>query len=62
MSLFRVFEISGSAMTAQSVRLNTVASNMANADVIASNPNAIYRARHPVFSSVFDETLQAANF
>ena len=58
MSLFRVFDISGSAMQAQSVRLNTIASNMANADVVGSSPDAVYRARHPVFSSMFDETLQ----
>ena len=34
MSLFKVFDIAGSAMSAQSVRLNTVASNMANADSV----------------------------
>jgi len=58
MSLFRVFDISGSALAAQSVRLNTIASNMANADVVAGSPDAIYRARHPVFSTIFNDTLQ----
>lgn len=57
MSLFNVFEISGSALSAQSIRLNTIASNMANADVVAGNPEAVYRARYPVFSTVFDEAL-----
>lgn len=37
MSLFKVFDIAGSAMSAQSVRLNTVASNMANADSVSSS-------------------------
>lgn len=57
MSLFNVFEISGSALSAQSIRLNTIASNMANADVVAGSPDAVYRARHPVFSTVFDQAM-----
>jgi flagellar basal-body rod protein FlgC len=57
MSLFNVFEISGSAMSAQSIRLNTIASNMANADVVGDNPDAVYRARHPVFETVFNQAV-----
>ena len=57
MSLFNVFEISGSAMSAQSIRLNTIASNMANADVVGDNPDAVYRARHPVFATVFNNEV-----
>lgn len=49
MSLSNVFAIAGSAMTAQSVRLNTTASNMANADSISSSEGETYRARKPVF-------------
>ncbi|MBI3771301.1 MAG: flagellar basal body rod protein FlgC [Gammaproteobacteria bacterium] len=52
MSLFETFEISGSAMNAQSVRLNTVASNMANADTVSGDPNTVYKARQPVFSTL----------
>ena len=52
MSLFSVFNVTGSAMSAQSVRLNTVASNMANADVVSGNKDDVYRARQPVFAAV----------
>lgn len=50
MSLSNVFNIAGSAMTAQTVRLNTTASNMANADSISSSEADTYRARKPVFA------------
>lgn len=55
MSLFKVFDIAGSALTAQSVRLNTTASNMANADTVSSSIGKTYRARQPVFATVMDE-------
>ncbi len=50
MSLSNVFDIAGSAMTAQTVRLNTTASNMANAESVSSSEEETYRARKPVFS------------
>jgi flagellar basal-body rod protein FlgC len=52
MSSFKVFEIAGSGMSAESVRLNTVASNLANADSVSGDPNQVYQAKHPVFQSV----------
>lgn len=52
MSMFNIFNISGSGMAAQSVRLNTTASNLANADTVSNNPNAVYRAREPVFAAI----------
>ena len=52
MSSFKIFDIVGSGMSAQSVRLNTVASNLANADSVSGDPNTVYRARHPVFQAV----------
>ncbi len=55
MSLFKNFDVAGSAMSAQSLRLNLTASNMANANTIAGSADDAYRARHPVFQSVFDE-------
>ena len=58
MSLYNIFDISGSALSAQSVRLNTTASNMANAESVASSVNQTYRARHPVFSAVMDNISQ----
>ena len=52
MSLFKIFDAAGSGLNAQSIRLNTTASNLANADSASSSDNATYRARHPVFSTV----------
>lgn len=52
MSSFKVFDIAGSGLSAQSVRLNTVASNLANANSVSGDPSQVYRARHPVFEAV----------
>ena len=52
MSSFKAFEIAGSGMAAQSVRLNTTASNLANADSVSSTPDGVYKARHPIFEAV----------
>ena len=52
MPSFKVFDIAGSGLSAQSVRLNTVASNLANADSVSGDPKTVYRARHPVFEAV----------
>ena len=52
MSLSKVFEIAGSAMTAQSQRLNVVASNLANADSVTSSNGQVYRAKQVVFSEL----------
>ncbi|KJF78674.1 flagellar basal body rod protein FlgC [Morganella morganii] len=49
MSLFSIFDISGSAMSAQSKRLNVSASNMANADSVAGPDGQPYRAKQVVF-------------
>ncbi|WP_341501730.1 flagellar basal body rod protein FlgC [Gallaecimonas sp. GXIMD4217] len=58
MSLYRIFDIAGSAMSAQSVRLNTTASNLANADSVSSSEGDTYKARHPVFAAALDEARQ----
>ena len=60
MSMFRIFDISGSAMSAQSVRLNTTASNLANANTVASSADAAYRSRQPVFLTVMNSSAGAA--
>lgn len=52
MSGLSIFQIVGSAMHAQSTRLNTVASNMANGDAVSGDPNTVYKAREPVFQAV----------
>lgn len=51
MSNLPIFDVAGSAMNAQSVRLSTVASNLANADSVSGDPNAVFRAKQPVFSA-----------
>jgi flagellar basal-body rod protein FlgC len=50
-----VYDIAGRAMSAQLVRLNTTASNLANAGTIASSKGAAFRALKPVFESVSDK-------
>jgi flagellar basal-body rod protein FlgC len=59
MDLFRIFDIAGSAMSAQSVRLNTTASNLANANTVAGSADAAYRSRQPVFQTVLDDSAAA---
>jgi flagellar basal-body rod protein FlgC len=58
MSLFSVFNISGSAMSAQAQRLNVVASNLANADSVTSSNGQPYRAKQVVFSA---ESVDGSN-
>lgn len=52
MSSFKAFDIAGSGMAAQSVRLNTTASNLANAESVSGDPAKVYKPRHPVFEAV----------
>ncbi|HNU10051.1 MAG TPA: flagellar basal body rod protein FlgC [Rubrivivax sp.] len=52
MSMFRIFEVAGSAVSAQSQRLNVVASNLANADTVAGPDGQAYKARQVVFQTV----------
>ncbi|HEV7613241.1 MAG TPA: flagellar basal body rod protein FlgC [Steroidobacteraceae bacterium] len=54
MSLFNVFNVAGSALNAETIRLNTTASNLANAESVNGDPTKVYRARHPVFQSMMD--------
>jgi len=56
MSLFSVFDTAGTAMNAQSVRMNVTSSNLANAGSVSGDPDRVYRAKHPVFAS-FQDTL-----
>ncbi len=58
MNIFKVFEVVGSALSAQSIRLNTIASNLANADAVSPTPQGAYRARQPVFATVMDRAAQ----
>lgn len=60
MSFKDIAQIAGSAMAAQTVRLNTVASNLANADSVAGSEAETYRARKPVFAAIMEDSADAA--
>ncbi len=55
MSMFKIFDTAASGMSAQSLRLNLVASNMANVDSISSSMDETYRARQPVFRAMLNQ-------
>ena len=57
MSLGKIFDIAGSGMNAQSTRLNTTASNIANAESAASSSDEVYKGRHPVFKATYTNML-----
>lgn len=54
MSFDSIYRIAGSSMNAQTVRLNTVASNLANAESAAARPEDVYQARKPMFAAVYE--------
>ncbi len=58
MSVFRILDIAGTAMNAQSIRLNATASNLANAESVSSSVETTYRARRPLFSAAMEEALK----
>jgi flagellar basal-body rod protein FlgC len=62
MSLSSAFNIAGSGMNAQSIRLNTTASNLANAQSVSSSVEDTYRARKPIFQTIHNQTLNHDNF
>ena len=57
MSLYNIFDVAGSGMSAQTTRLNLVASNMANAETVSSSTGETYRARQPIFAEVLDGAM-----
>jgi flagellar basal-body rod protein FlgC len=59
MSSFKIFDIAGSGMNAQNLRMNVVASNLANVDAVSSSVGETYRARQPVFRAVLDQANSA---
>ena len=54
MAITSIFDIAGSGMNAQSIRLNTTASNIANAETASSSTDQVYRGRHAVFSTMYN--------
>ena len=61
MSLYNIFNIAGSGMSAQTTRLNIVASNLANADTVSSSSGETYRARSPVFAAAMQDAMNIQN-
>lgn len=59
MSWFKVMDIAGSALAAQSLSLHVAAGNMANADNVSSSVDTTYRARRPVFAAMLDDTAMS---
>ncbi len=57
MSLFNVLDVSATGMNAQSVRMNTTASNLANANSVSSSAGETYRARQPVFAAEMNKAF-----
>jgi flagellar basal-body rod protein FlgC len=55
MSLSNILKLAGGALNAQTVRLNTIASNLANVETVASSEAQAYRAKRPVFASVLEQ-------
>ncbi|WJG10550.1 flagellar basal body rod protein FlgC [Aliiglaciecola sp. LCG003] len=60
MSLFRVMDIASTGMSAESLRLNTTASNIANANSVSSSYDETYKARHPVFAAELQRATEGA--
>ena len=54
MSLFDVMDVASTSLTAQTVRLHTIAENMANANTVSSSPEATYRAKAPIFKAILE--------
>ncbi len=57
MSLTNIFNIAASGMNAQTVRLNTTASNIANAETASSSIDEVYRGRHAVFKTMHQDFM-----
>ena len=58
MALGNIFDIAGTGMNAQSLRLNTTASNLANAQSASSSVNEVYRSRQPVFAAIQQQAMR----
>jgi len=61
MSLFNIFDVAGTALSAQTLRLNTTSSNLANANSASSSTDETYRARQPVFATMLSDEFDDEN-
>lgn len=58
MTLNAIFDIAGSAMTAESARLTTSSENMGNANIEVGSPDQVYQPKYPVFQAVQEQANQ----
>ena len=61
MSSFKIFDIAGSGMNAQNLRLNLVASNISNANSVSSSIDETYKSRQPVFAAQLKDAINQQN-
>lgn len=61
MSSLNIFDIAGSGMNAQSLRLNLVASNISNANSVSSSLDQVYKSRQPVFAAELKNIMDQNN-
>ncbi len=61
MSSMRIFDVAGSGMNAQTLRLNLVASNISNANSVSSSSDQVYKARQPVFAAELKNIMDQNN-
>jgi len=61
MSSFKIFDIAGSGMNAQNLRLNLVASNISNANSVSSSIDETYKSRQPVFAAQLQDAMNQQN-
>lgn len=61
MSFQQIFATAGSAMTAQTVRLNTISSNLANADSVSGNEDEVFKPLKPIFATVYNNINKSNN-
>ncbi|MFK7828973.1 MAG: flagellar basal body rod protein FlgC [Congregibacter sp.] len=57
MSLFSAIDVASTALDAQTARLNTISSNLANANTVSSSADGAYRAQHVVFQTMYDDAM-----
>ncbi len=61
MSLFNAIDVAATSLGAQSIRMNTISSNLANANAVSSSEAGTYRAQYPVFETIYNEATAAMN-
>jgi flagellar basal-body rod protein FlgC len=61
MSLFNAIDVSATALDAQSIRLNTISSNLANANAVSGSEATTYRGQYPVFETIYSDLTGAAD-